>query len=81
MEMILKPLGPEVSIATANTVSNSNLVRIINTGAAAVLHLANTGGEYANITVSNLQYIVIQKANADTLTGANMLACPVAYKY
>jgi hypothetical protein len=79
--MILKPLGAEISIASANTVANSMLVRVINTGASAVLHLANTGGEYANLTVSNAQYVVIQKQTTDTLTGANMLATPVAYKY
>jgi len=79
--MILKPLGAEISISSANTVANSMLVRVINTGAAAVLHLANSGGEYANLTVSNVQYVVIQKQTTDTLTGANMLATPVAYKY
>jgi len=80
--MIIKPLGAEVSIASANSVANSMLVRVINTGAAAVLHIAsNTGTEYANLTVSNAQYVVIQKNTTDTLTGANMLAVPVAYKY
>lgn len=79
--MILKPLGAEISISSANTVANSVLVRVINTGAAAVLHLANAGGEYANLTVSNAQYVVIQKQTTDTLTGANMLAVPVSYKY
>ena len=85
--MILKPLGPEVSIAAANTVttvSNTQqqvLIRVINTGAAAVLHFANGGGEYANLTVSNVEFVVVQKAATDTLQGAGMLAVPVAYKF
>jgi len=80
--MIIKPQGAEISIATANTVANSSLVRVINTGAAAVLHFKDsTGTEYANLTVSNVQYIVVQKNVSDTLTGANMLAVPVAFKY
>lgn len=79
--MILKVLGTQISIASANTVANSNLVRIINTGAAAVLTIANSGGTYANLTVSNTESLIIEKATADTLTGANMLAVPVAYRY
>ena len=80
--MIIKPLGAEVSIASANDVGASVLVRVINTGASAVLHLkANTGTEYANLTVSNTQDVIVSKATTDTLTGANMLAVPVAYRY
>lgn len=77
---IVKPLGPEVSIASANTVGSSALVRIINTGARAVLHIANSGGEYANMTISNTQSYFIQKVTTDTLTGANMLAVNVAWR-
>jgi hypothetical protein len=87
--MIIKPLGPEVSIATANTVVSTNansvtgtmLVRVINTGPTAVLHVAaNTGTEYANLSISNSEYVVIEKQKTDTLTGANMLAVPVAQR-
>lgn len=80
--MILKPLGAEVSIASANSVANSTLVRVLNTGASALLHLSsNTGTEYANLTVSNTESVIVVKNATDTLTGANMLAVPVAYKY
>lgn len=80
--MILKPLGAEISIASANVVGSATLVRVINSGAAAVLHFKTTSGtEYANLTVSNAEFVVVQKAATDTLTGANMLAVPVAYKY
>lgn len=75
--MIIKVLGPEVSISSANTVANATLVRVINTGALAVLNVGTTG----NVSVSNTQSIIIEKAATDTLTGTNMRAAPVAYKY
>ena len=77
--MILKVLGAEISIASANTVANASLVRVINTGAAAVLNIANAGGVYANLTVTNTEPLIIQKSTSDTLTGANMRAAPIAF--
>jgi hypothetical protein len=75
--MILKVLGPEVSIGTANTVANSTLVRVVNIDATAVLNIGN----YANVTVTNTESVIIEKSSTDTLTGANMLAAPIAYRY
>jgi len=75
--MILKVLGQEVSVNSANTVANSVLVRVINTGAMAVLNI----GSYANVTVSNTESVIIEKEATDTLTGANMVAAPIAYRY
>jgi hypothetical protein len=79
--MILKVLGPEISIGSANTVANASLVRVINTGAAAVLNIANAGGVYANLTVTNTEPVIIQKAIEDTVTGANMKAAPIAFRH
>lgn len=73
---IIKLIGPEIEIDTANTVSNSTLVRVINTGTAASL---NVGPTYS-ITVGNLETVVVEKKSTDELTGPNMLAVPVAYK-
>lgn len=75
--MIIKVLGPEISIASANTVANAVLVRVINTGATAVLNVGATG----NVTVTNTESIIIEKIATDTLTGANMLAAPIAFRY
>lgn len=75
--MIIRVVGPEVSIASANTVANATLVRVINTGALAVLNVGSVG----NVSISNTESVVIEKAATDTLTGANMRAAPVAYKY
>lgn len=75
--MIIKVLGPEISIAAANTVSNSVLVRVINTGATATLNVGSVG----NVSVTNTESIIIQKSATDTVIGANMKAVPIAYKY
>jgi len=81
--MILKLLGAEIDIgSTANAVANSTLVRVINTGAAAVLNVQYSNGTvYANTTVSNVEYVVIEKAATDKLVGTGLKATPVAYKY
>lgn len=80
--MILKLLGTEVAIDTANNVASAGLVRVINVGAAAVCNVAYSNGTvYASVTVSNVESVVIQKSATDTLTGANMKAAPIAYRY
>lgn len=75
--MILKVLGPEISIGTANTVANSNLVRVINTGAAAVLNVGGVG----NVTVTNTESVIVEKEPTETLTGTGMVAAPIAFRY
>lgn len=81
--MILKILGAERSIATANAFSNTaNLVRVVNPTTAAVLNIAYANGVvYANTTVTNTQPIIVEKGLTDTLQGTGMLAVPVAYRY
>lgn len=81
MSAVLRLKGAQVSIASANNVGNANLIRVINTGAAAVMNVAYANGTvYANCTVSNTQAIVIEKDPTDTVTGANMLAVQIAYR-
>lgn len=81
--MILKILAPEIAITSANSVtSNSNLIRVINVGAAAVCNIAYSNAVvYASITVSNTESVVIEKPPTDLISGANMKAAPVAYRY
>ena len=79
--MFIKLLGPQVSIASANSVDLASTIRIVNTGATATLNLAYANGTiYANTTVSNTQSIVLVKNETDLVTGANMLAAPVQYR-
>lgn len=75
--MIIKVLGPEISIASANTVSNATLIRVINTGATATLNVGSVG----NVSITNTESVIVQKAATDTVTGANMKAAPIAYRY
>jgi hypothetical protein len=80
--IIIKVLGAERSIATANSFSNTaNLVRVVNPTTAAVLNIAYANGVvYANTTVTNTQPIIVEKGLTDTLQGTGMLASPVAYR-
>ena len=79
--MIIKPTGTEVSIATQNSVSNASLVRIINTGAAAVCNVEFANATvYASFTVSNTESVILQKSPTDLIVGPNMKAVSVAYK-
>lgn len=77
---VIKVLGAEVSIATANSVGNATLVRVINTGASAVLNIAYANTTvYANVTVANTETVAIQKSSTDLLTGAGMRGAPIAF--
>lgn len=82
--MILKLLGAEIGISTANCFSNTaNLVRIINTGAAASCNVAYSNGTvYANVTIGNTESVIIEKNVTDLIQGSStMKAVPVAYRY
>jgi hypothetical protein len=80
--MIIRLIGPEISVATANAVSNATLVRVINTGASATMNVAYSNGTvYANLTVTNTESVILQKSATDTIIGANMKAAPIAYRY
>ncbi|MFI5260749.1 MAG: hypothetical protein ACHQU0_03075 [Candidatus Paceibacteria bacterium] len=80
--IVLKVLGPEANLASNTTVSNNVLIRVLNPGAAAVLHIGNAANtEYANVTVANTeQGVVIVKLPTDTLQGNGMFGVPVAYR-
>lgn len=80
--MTFKPLHAEISIASANTVNGAPLVRILNTsGSTQVLILANTGGQYANVTVLNNGEVIIKKLQTDTVQMTGGLAVDIAYQY
>lgn len=80
--MIIKPLGAQVALSSANDVNKNVLVYIVNTGAAGVANIAYANAViYANVTITNTFPTIIQKANTDLITGTStMFAAPVAYK-
>lgn len=80
--MIIKPLGAQVALTSANSVANSVLVYIVNTGAAATANIAYANATvYANVTVTNTYPTIVQKSGSDLIAGTStMFAVPVAYK-
>jgi hypothetical protein len=76
-------LGPEISIATANSVSNAKVVRVINTGNQdAVMNVAHANGTvYGNCTLTHTDVVIIQKAASDLVVGADMKATPITRPY
>jgi hypothetical protein len=74
-----KPLGTEMALTTANTVSNANLVRIANDQATAVLITVN-GAVTGTLTVLSKQEVMIVKQPTDTIAAnAAVFATKVAY--
>jgi hypothetical protein len=80
--MVIKLLGAETAITTANNFGNTaNLCRVVNTTTAAVLNIAYANGVvYANTTVTNTAPVIVSKNLTDTLQGTGLLATPVAYR-
>jgi hypothetical protein len=76
-------LGPEISIASANSVSNAKVVRVINTGQHdTVMNVAHANGTvYGNCTVTRDCVVMIQKATGDLVVGDNMKATPITRPY
>lgn len=81
MTAVIKLLGAQLSIANANTVANSNLVRVYNSGTAAILSLGpNNSVITSNCTLAQYESITLEKLPTDCVTGTGMLAVPIAYR-
>jgi len=81
MSAVYKIANAEISIASANTVYSSKLVRITNTtSGVAVLQIANTVANTANVTLTSYEVITLEKATTDLVSGAGLRAVPVAYR-
>lgn len=78
--MIIRVKGSAISVTTANTVSDSTLVRIHATNAATIT-VANTGGTIGTFDMSQGQVETLEKASSDTIASNAAVSCtPVAYK-
>jgi hypothetical protein len=81
MSSVYKFLGTEVAITSANTVSLSKVVRIVNTtNAITVLTVANTTATYGNTTVAPNETLILEKSPTDTVAGSSLRAAPIAYR-
>ena len=68
MAELLKIVGSEIALSTANTVGLASAVRILNNSAGAVLVTrANTGGTIGTVTLATNEVVYMQKATTDTL--------------
>jgi len=78
---ILKPIGAQTAIGTANSVANSTVVIITNIDAAAqTLTRAYSNGVTIStmLVLANTQYL-IEKEPTDTLAATNCVATAIAY--
>jgi len=78
---ILKPIGAQTAIGTANSVANSTVVIITNIDAAAqTLTRAYGNGTTIStmLVLANTQYL-IEKEPTDTLAATNCVATAIAY--
>lgn len=67
-------------LMAANSVSNMSYIKV-STATANILHFTTlTGPEYANLTVTPSEDVLIQKAATDLLWGNGMLATPVVIR-
>ena len=83
--MVIKLLGTEFTLTTANTAGGNKLVRLVNTlatNSSLVTHKSNSSITIGTITVPPWSEVILEKAGTDTVetAAAGMLAVPVAYK-
>lgn len=81
--MIYKFSNTEISIATANTVYDQPLVRLVNsgTGVANVTISVNSSVNVASFTILANSEMIVEKAATHRLQGTGIVASPVAYRY
>jgi len=81
MPDIVKLVGSEISLSTANTVSLATVVRIYNNSTVSVLTVKNAAAtQLGNTTIIAGGLIYLSKQSTDTITSSvAVLATPVAY--
>jgi hypothetical protein len=81
--MIYKFSNNEISIATANTVYDNPLIRLVNTGTgvANVTVSVNGSSNVASFTILGNSEMIIEKGSTHRVQGTGIVASPVAYRY
>lgn len=68
MAELVKLVGSEIALTTANTVGSASAVRILNnSGGAVLVTRANTGGTIGTVTLASNEVVYLHKVPADTL--------------
>lgn len=76
--MIIKVKGNAINVTTANTVSDSALVRIFATNAATITIAGSTAGSF--VMAAN-QVEIVEKGTTDTIAASAAVSCtPISYK-
>jgi hypothetical protein len=76
--MIIKVKGNAIAVSTANTVSDSTLVRIHATNAATITIAGETNGSF-NMTANSVE--IVEKLSTDTIAASAAVSCtPISYK-
>lgn len=77
---IIKPTANLISLTTANTIYNSPLV-FVSATTAALITVANSGGNLGTFVIPANQYIFVAKQPTDTVaSNVAVSATPAAYR-
>jgi len=69
MASTIKLLGSETDLTSASTVGQAKVVRVYNSGAAALLTLKTGSTTVGTVTVKQFECINVEKGPAQTLEG------------
>lgn len=80
--MIIKPLGEEVAVTTADDVHNARLVRVYAAAVSKVtIESPSANTVVGSFTVGAGSSTIVEKNGTDTIAGTATLLCtPVSYK-
>jgi hypothetical protein len=77
---IIRPTANQISLTTANTIYGSQIV-FISATSAAVITVANSGGNIGTFTIPANQYIYVSKNPTDTIAAnVAVFATPASYR-
>lgn len=80
MAEMVKIIGQEIALSTANTVSAASVVRVYNNTAGAILITRANASTLGTVTIAPGEIIYFQKAPAETLAAnAAVRAVSVAF--
>ena len=82
MAEMVKIIGSEIALSTANTVGNASVVRILNNSGGSVLitRKDSSATTLSTVTLASNELIYLQKTSDDTLTSNTAVrAVSVAY--
>ena len=84
VDIVLKLVGPEVSVTTASTVNNAVLFRVYTPsgGSDALITIKDSGGNTIGSMTQPAGFVEIMEKRATDTIGANtaVKCTPVAYK-